>query len=149
MTLVMSRLTPFELYSRLYGENFKSTLPEAAQVFFNNSIADGSINGFNLFMIENSYGVNVLLPMLGMVFGLTLIIQAVFYLSAVFFLGISRMNAFKLSFRDRMGLALFSSTLPVLAASLFGLFLPTVHVILFYFAVIFIIFQRNGLYNEQ
>ena len=125
----MARLEPFELYSRLYGENYSSALP-----------AD-----FNMLMLESGYGRNTLLPLLGMALGLVLIIQTAFYLCAVFFLGLSRMNLAPLSFRSRLGLALFSSTLPVLASALFGLFLPTVHVIVFYFMVMFFVFQRSKL----
>jgi maltodextrin utilization protein YvdJ len=96
-------------------------------------------------MFRTGYGRNVLLPVLGMLSGLVLVIQTVFFLCAAFFLGLSRMNSSPLSFHDRFGLAVFSSTLPALASSLFGLFLPTVHVIVFYFIVIFIIFQRSAL----
>jgi hypothetical protein len=58
------------------------------------------------------------------------------------------MNAAPLSFHDRLGLAIFSSTLPVLAATLFGLFLPTVHIIVFYFIVMFYTFQRSNRYTS-
>ena len=128
--LAMVRLSPFELYSRLYGENF----------FYE------SDNSFNALMLESGYGRNILLPLLGISFGLVLIIQTVFYLCAVFFLRLSRMNLTPLSFRSLIGLALFSSTLPVLAASLFGLFLPALHILICYFLVMFFIFQRSNLY---
>ena len=145
--LIIARLTPFEFYNRLYGENFISALPQVAGAFFSKGevIDQSVIDGFNTFMFENGYGRDVLLPLLGMIFGIILIIQAVFYLCAAFFIGLSRMNASPLSLRVRLGLALFSSTLPVLAASLFGLFLPTVHIIVFYFIIIFFIFQRSAL----
>ena len=147
VTLSMARLAPFELYSRLYGENFVSALPEGGRVFFTDGTAidQSAVAGFNLFMFENGYGRNVLMPLLGIAFGLTLIIQAVFYLCTVFFLGLSRMHSSPLSFRDRTGLALYSSTLPVLAAALFGLYLPTVHIIVYYFIIIFLVFQRSKL----
>jgi hypothetical protein len=145
VTLIMTRLEPYQLYGRLYGENFLSALPEQARGIFAESQNGEAVNVFNVFMIENGYGRNTLLPLLGLMFGLVLIIQAVFYLAAAFCLGLSRLNASALSFRDRVGLAVFSSTLPVLAASLFALFLPTVHFIVFYFIVIFIIFQRSKL----
>jgi hypothetical protein len=147
VTLSVARLSPFELYSRLYGENFMSALPESARAPFSegNVIAQADIHNFNLFMFRTGYGRSVLLPVLGMLFGLVLVIQAVFFLCAVFFLGLSRMNSSPLSFRDRFGLAVFSSTLPALACSLFGLFLPTVHIIVFYFIIIFFIFQRSAL----
>ena len=145
--LSIARLTPFELYSRLYGENFISALPESERALFSqeNEISQTDIVNFNLFLYEAGYGKNVLLPVLGMLFGLVLVIQAVFFLYAAFFLGLSRMNSSPLSFRGRIGLAVFSSTLPALASSLFGLFLPTVHIIVFYFSIIFFVFQRSAL----
>ena len=147
VTLSVARLAPFELYSRLYGENFMSALPESERASFSqvNAIDQADIDNFNLFLFQIGYGRNVLLPVLGMLFGLVLVIQTVFFLCAAFFLGLSRMNSSPLSFRDRFGLAVFSSTLPVLASSLFGLFLPTVHIIIFYFIIIFFIFQRSAL----
>jgi hypothetical protein len=131
VTLAMARLTPFELYSRLYGGNFINALPESARAALGDSPAmdPAAVENFNALMLENGYGGNVLLPLLGMALGLTAIIQAVFYLCAVFCLGLSRLNAEPLSFRERLGLAVFSSTLPAPAAAVFGLFLPTVHII--------------------
>ena len=125
----IASLEPYELYSRLYSYDFTQEVPAE----------------FNLIMHESGFSMNVMLPLLGMSLGLVLIIQAIFYLLAVFFLGLSRMNLAPLSFCSRLGLALYSSTLPVLAASLFGLYLPTVHIIIFYFMVIFFIFQRSRL----
>ena len=150
VTLSVARLAPFELYSRLYGENFMSTLPESGRILFSegNAVDQAGIDNFNLFMFETGYGRNVLLPVLGMLYGLVLVIQAVFFLCAAFFLGLSRMNSSPLSFHDRFGLAVFSSTLPALASSLFGLFLPTVHIIVFYFVIIFFVFQRSALCTE-
>ena len=98
-----------------------------------------------MFMLESGYGKNVLLPFLGMGFTLIVVIQAVFYLCAAFFVGISRNNLAPLSFRDRLGLALYSSTLPVPMAAIFGLYMPTVHIIVFCFMVMFLIFQRSKL----
>jgi hypothetical protein len=147
VTFVMARLTPFELCSRLYGGRFIDALPETARAAFtetNENEQDRVIEDFNMIMLESGYGRDVLLPLLGMAFGLLLIIQAAFYFSSVFFLGISRLNLPGLSFSDRFGLALFSSTLPAPAASLFGLYLPAVHILIFYFMVIFFIFQRSG-----
>jgi hypothetical protein len=138
----MARLSPFDLYNRVYGENVIETIKGS-------SVADqAAIEEFNLLMLENGYGRNTLLPLLGIGFGLTLIIQTAFYLCTVFFLGLSRMNTAPLSFHDRLGLAVFSSTLPVLAATLFGLVLPTVHIIIFYFVVMFFIFQRSNRYTS-
>ena len=127
----ISRLPPFELYSRLYGEGFVESSPVE----------------FNMLMYEGGFSTNVMLPLLFMALGLVIVIQTVFYLFAVFFLGLSRMNMAYLSFRSRFGLTLYSSTLPVLAASLFGLYLPTVHILICYFLVMFFIFQRSKLYT--
>ena len=140
VTLIIARLSPFELYGRLYGED------AVEGVIANNEADQAAIGKFNLQMTENGYGRNVLMPLVGMCFGLTLIIQAVFYLLAAFFLKLSRINAAPLSFHDRFGLAVLSSTLPVIAACLFGLVIPTVHIIIFYLMVIFFIFQRSNLF---
>jgi len=137
VTLIMARLSPFELYGRLYGEN-------AAGEITGNPQAQVSAEEFNKRMFENGYGRNILLPLLGISFVFTLIIQVVFFLCAVFFIGLSRMNVSPISFHNRLGLAVFSSTLPVLAAAIFGLVLPAVHIIVFYLIVIFFIFQRSS-----
>jgi hypothetical protein len=141
ITLIIARLSPFELYGRLYGEN------AAEKVMASNEADQAEIDKFNIQMTENGYGRNILLPIIGMCFGLTLIIQAIFFLCAVFFLKLSRINTASLSFHDMWGLAVFSSTLPVIAAVLFGFVIPTVHIIIFYLIVIFFIFQRSNLYS--
>jgi len=147
VTFAMARLSPFELCSRLYGGRFMDALPESARAAFE-EINEGEqarvVNDFNMIMLESGYGRDVLLPFLCVTFGLIIVIQAAFYLLSVFFLGMSRLNLPYLSFGDRMGLALFSSTLPAPAASLFGLYLPAVHILIFYFLVIFFIFQRSS-----
>ena len=117
----ISRLPPEELFNRMQTE------PSAEM-----------LNSF-----EQGYFGYVLLPVLGIAFGIILIIQTVFYLSIVFFQKIARLNSSPLAFKERLGLALYSSTLPVLAAAIFGLFLPTVHILIFYFIVMFFVFQRN------
>jgi len=151
VTFAMARLSPFELCSRLYGSRFIDALPESspeisADAFteINEEEQSRVVNDFNMIMLESGYGRNVLLPFLCITFGLLIVIQAAFYLLSVFFLGMSRLNLPYLSFGDRMGLALFSSTLPAPAASLFGLYLPAVHILIFYFMVIFFIFQRSN-----
>jgi hypothetical protein len=147
VTFAMARLTPFELCSRLYGGRFIDALPESARAAFgeiNEGNQDRVVNDFNMIMLESGYGRDVLLPFLCLTFGLLIVIQAAFYLLSVFFLGMSRLNLPYLSFGDRMGLALFSSTLCAPAASLFGLYLPAVHILIFYFMVIFFIFQRSN-----
>jgi hypothetical protein len=147
VTFAMARLSPFELCGRLYGARFIDALPESERAAFekiNEGNQDRVINDFNMIMLESGYGRDVLLPFLCLTFGVLIVIQAAFYLLSVFFLGISRLNLPYLSFGDRMGLALFSSTLPAPAAGVFGLYLPAVHILIFYFMVIFFIFQRSN-----
>jgi hypothetical protein len=150
VTFAMARLSPFELCSRLYGGRFIDALPESAREAFediNEGNQDRVVNDFNMIMLESGYGRDILLPFLCMTFGLLIVIQAAFYLLSVFFLGISRLNLPYLSFGDRLGLALFSSTLPAPAAGIFGLYLPTVHILIFYFMLILFIFQRSKKYQ--
>ena len=136
VTFNIARADPFEFYSRLYGETFELDTGEAGD--------------FNLAMIESGYGRNMLLPMLGMSLFIIMIILAVFYFCAAFFLGIARMNVFSMDFRSRFSLALFSSTLPVLVSAILGFLLPAVHIIVFCLAVILITFQRsNSLRNAE
>ena len=142
----MARIAPHELYTRLLGVNLGGLSEilsgESGEITLE---SPESIDDFNNYMIASNYGTKVLLPLLGISLGLLLIIQAAFFLSAAFFLGLSRMNSAPLTFRERFGLSIYSSTLPVIAATLMGLALPTVHIIVFYFIVIFIIFQRSRL----
>jgi hypothetical protein len=146
ITLTIARLEPYELFSRLYGENFDAfvaSFTEAGASGGSASIIER--DDFNLFMIESGYGANTLMPLLAMAFGIVLVLQVVFYLFIASFLGLSRMNMAPISFRDRMGLVIFSSTLPVFATALFGLFIPGVHIIVVYFVVMFLAFQRSKL----
>ncbi|MDR2079385.1 MAG: hypothetical protein LBP74_06680 [Treponema sp.] len=155
--LAIAQIEPHQAFSRLYGENFLtvnsegnlSLNPGAERV---NSFSDTdsavfpaefSADDFNMLMLQNGYGRRIMLPLLAMAFGLVLILQAAFYGSASFCIGLQRMVSVNLSARDRLGLLLFSSTLPVFLAALFGVWLPTVHILLFYFAVIIIGFQRS------
>jgi len=137
VVFAIARLSPFRLFGRLYGADFLSAMPEFALL--------GDPGAFDAFMAENDYGRNVLLPILGMTFLATLAIQAVFCAAAVFLLGISRMNLSPLSPRGRAGLVLYSSTLPVLLSAVLGMFLPAVHIIVCYLAVIMLVFQRSSL----
>jgi hypothetical protein len=153
VTFQIARIPPEEFFNRLFSGSSEQGanelfLPQNNDQELANNDQEAVNNEFShsSFLIPHSnYGRDMLNPMLGFMFLLTLIIQAVFYLCAVFFLGISRTNVTPLSFRDRMGLVLFSSTLPVLVCSLFGLFLPTVHILIFYFIIIFVIFHRSKL----
>jgi hypothetical protein len=148
VTLSISRLEPYQLFSRLYGENFRTFLIPELMASGSDAADTASLideNDFNLFMIEAGYGANTLLPLLALAFIVVLVLHTVFYLLIAFFLGLSRMNMAPLSFGDRMGLAAYSSTLPALVCSLFGLFIPGVHIIVFYFIVMFLAFQRSKL----
>jgi hypothetical protein len=126
----VSRLNPYALYSRLYGDSF---------------VIPGSVEDFNLLMYQNAYGRRIVLPILVMGFALVLIIQLVFYVLAALCLGLQRLSLSYLSFKERLGLLLFSSTGAAGLAALFGLWLPTVHIIVFYLAVIAIGFRRSKL----
>ena len=141
ITFAVARLSPHELFGRLLGGDFMYDMPELAGAQTTEGHGDAAYR-FNEFMLENDFA---LFPILAATFGLILIIQAAFYLSTVFFLRVSRMNVAPISFGDRMGLAIYSSTLPALLATSFGMFLPTVHIIIYYFAIIFIVFQRSSL----
>jgi len=144
VTFIMARLSPFELYGRLYGENAAEAI-NGTPLNGRAAIDDEKVNPP---LSRDEYGRYILLPLLGVSFGITLIIQAAFYLLAVFFLKLSRMNTFPLSFHDRFALAVLSSTLPALVSAALGLVLPTVHFIVFFLIVIYFIFVRSGLYSS-
>jgi len=148
----ITRLDPNELYNRLYSDNSNFMFGEQKaenreQLTENNEVSNYPLptSGFQLSIFGQNYGRDILLPILAFLLGVMIIIQTVFYLLTVFLLGVSRMNFASLSFKERFGLSVFSSTLPVIAASLFGLFLPTVHIIIYYFLIIFFVFQRSKL----
>lgn len=124
----VSQLKPYSLYSRLYGDSF---------------VIPGSVEDFNLLMYQNAYGRRIVLPILVMAFVLVLILQLVFYALAALCLGLQRLSLPYLSFRDRLGLLLFSSTGAACFAVLFGLWLPAVHIVVFYLAVSVIGFRRS------
>jgi hypothetical protein len=128
----VSRLKPYALYSRLYGNGF--ALPDGI-----------GIEDFNILMYQNAYGRRIILPLLVMAFVLVVILQFVFYLLAALGLGLQRLSLSYLSFRERLGLLLFSSTGAALLAAVFGMLLPTVHIVVYYLAVIAIGFKRSTL----
>jgi hypothetical protein len=147
----LSRLEPSELYSRLYGEEFPRMLetypPPGEDTAAPDFSGDGGVlENFNLLMFQNNWGRRVMLPLLTMAFFLTLILQAAFYPLAALCLGLHRMNRSLLSFRRRLGILVFSSTLPAALAAVFGIWLPTVHILVFYLAVIILSFKRSGHY---
>jgi hypothetical protein len=129
-----ARLSPYELYSRLYSDSLAALMS-----------GEVSVEDFNLLMYQSAYGKNILLPVLIAAFVLVLILQTAFYVLAALCMGLQRMTLSPLAFKDRLGLLLFSSTLAVIPAVLFGLYLPTVHILVFYLAVIVIGFRRSAL----
>jgi hypothetical protein len=126
----VSRLKPYALYSRIYGGGL---------------VLPGSIEDFNILMYQNAYGRKIVLPILVIAFVLVLILQLVFYVLAALCLRLQRLSFSYLSFRERLGLLLFSSTGAAGFAALLGLWLPTVHIIVFYLAVIILGFRRSSL----
>jgi hypothetical protein len=149
----IARLEPWEFYSRLYGAGFAALLdkngfspPEAASPSAAESVSgvpSGGEDAFNGVMYVGGYGRWVMLPML------VLILQLVFYLLAAFFLGLSRMTSSALPYRDRFGIFVLSSTLPAAGSAIRGLWLPTVHLVVFYFAEIILAFAISRTYNEE
>jgi hypothetical protein len=128
----IARLPPYELFSRFHGDTIAGLIP-------------GGAEDFNLLMYQNAYGRNILLPVLAGAFVLVLVLQIGFYTLSALGVGLQRMTLSYLSFRNRLALLLFSSTPAALLASLFGLWLPTVHIVVFYLAVIIISFRRSAL----
>jgi hypothetical protein len=161
----IGRLSPWDFYSRLYGAGFTAALDAAGFSLPPEGVADPvslgepdsppgpagetAVRNFNGAMHGNGYGRRVVLPMLAFAFMLVLIIQLVFYLLAAVFLGLSRMNSSALSFRDRFGILVLSSTLPAAASALLGLWLPTVHLVVFYFAEIILVFAVSHVCDES
>jgi hypothetical protein len=145
----IARLEPWDFYSRLYGSQFTdmlpaplSALPSAAPATEPADLgADGvTVVDFNGAMYVEGYGRRVMLPMLAFTFALIVILQLVFYGCAAFFMGLSRMTGSVPPYRDRFALLIFSSTLPAAASALLGLWLPTVHLVVFYLAEIILAF---------
>jgi hypothetical protein len=164
----IGRLPPWEFYSRLYGVGFAAALeqsgfslsgaaPLAAGASGEAAVSGAASGGdvpageeaFNGALYSGGYGRRVMLPMLAFAFMLVLIIQLVFYLLAAVFLGLSRMNSTALSFRDRFGILVLSSTLPAAGSAILGLWLPTVHLVVFYFAEIILAFAVSRTWDED
>jgi hypothetical protein len=147
LMLNIARLSPYEVYTRLYGEQFSLLLEEELQIALPDNPEDldeALKEDFNQYMYQSGYTKTIMLPLTGMVFILLLIIQAVFYTLAAFFMGLQRMTQDFMSFSCRLSFLVFSSTFPVFLAAIFGLWMPTVHIIVFYLAVIIISFQRSA-----
>jgi hypothetical protein len=164
----IARLPPWEFYSRLYGVGFTAALeqsgfslpgiaPLGADASGGTAVSGPAAGGdvpageeaFNAAIYSGGYGRRVMLPMLSFAFMLVLIIQLVFYLLAAVFLGLSRINSTALSFRDRFGILVLSSTLPAIGSAILGLWLPTVHLVVFYFAEIILAFAVSRTYDEE
>jgi maltodextrin utilization protein YvdJ len=146
----LARLEPWELYSRLYGSAFAGMLPAEFAAAGNGSPAGQElIDDFNLTFYHEGYGVRVLLPVLALAFALILILQTIFYLCGAFCLGLTQMNFSPMGFRNRLGVFIMASTIPAIAAALFGLWLPAVHIIVFYLAVIPLVFALIRRYNRD
>jgi hypothetical protein len=147
----IARLEPWEFFSRLYGEQFTEMLPAELNAPAELSAApeDAPALAFNEALYGEGYGRQVMLPMLGFAFMLILVLQLVFYVCAAFFLGLSRLNSSPLSWRDRFGVLVFSSTLPAAAAALLGLWLPTVHLVVFYLAEVILASALSRGYEQE
>jgi hypothetical protein len=146
----LARLDPWELYSRLYGSAFAGMLPEEfAAAGSGTSAGQELIEDFNLTLYHGGYGARVLLPILALAFALILILQTIFYLCGAFCLGLTQMTFSPMSFRNRLGVFIMASTIPAVASALFGLWLPAVHIIVFYLAVIPLVFALIRRYNAE
>ncbi|MDR2052617.1 MAG: hypothetical protein LBP80_04305 [Treponema sp.] len=162
----IARLEPWEFYSRLYGGGFAAaldksgfSLPAAASLSAGEAaggenvsgipVDEETVLGFNGAMYAGGYGRQVMLPMLAFSLMLVLILQLVFYFLAAFFLGLARMTSSALPYRDRFGIFVLSSTLPAIGSAIVGLWLPTVHFVVFYFAEIILAFAVSRAYEEE
>ncbi|MDR2477563.1 MAG: hypothetical protein LBD18_07250, partial [Treponema sp.] len=125
-----ARLSPWELFSRLQGERFVES-------------AGLRTEEFNAAMYGNGYGRRVLIPLLLISLGVIVILQAVFYLSAAGLLGLQRITRSRLSFRERISLFIMGSTLPAAFSLIIGIWLPAVHLIVFYLAAILLVFKGS------
>jgi hypothetical protein len=157
----IARLDPWEMYSRLYGSAFAEMLSAelnapaefGAPAELNapaefGGAGESAARDFNAALYAEGYGRRVMLPMLAFVFALVLILQTVFYGLAAFFLGLARMTGTPLPWRDRFGILIFSSTLPAAAAALLGLWLPTVHLVVFYLGETILAFSLSRAGDE-
>jgi pullulanase len=135
----IARLDPYTLFSRLYGGDFSEITADAL-----------TSEDFNQLAYTSHYGKTVILPLLGAVFLLLLILQIVFYLGAAFFLGLRRaLDSSDFSFRERAGVFIMASTLPSIGSAFFGLWMPTVHIIVFYLTVILLGFTFSSCEKKE
>jgi hypothetical protein len=149
----IARLSPYQVFSSLYAENFVPSLSEDLRsrieantdsdgLTIDETIHEQIVGDFNTAMLQNDFG-KISAALMGMGFFLVIVLQIAFYLTAAFCMGLQRPIIAPLAFRSRVGILAFSSTLPVFAASLMGLWMPTLHILVFYFAVLLIGFRRN------
>jgi hypothetical protein len=131
--LAIVRLSPWELYSRLYGEQFAGMVSAELGTPVDLTAPD-LIDSFNTALYGSGYGASVLLPILFVSFALVVVLQLVYYLLASVCLGLHLFNSEQIRFRERVGVFVMSSTLPVLGAAIIGLWLPTLHIVVFYLA---------------
>ncbi|MDR0554928.1 MAG: hypothetical protein LBG76_09050 [Treponema sp.] len=122
----VARLSPWDVFSRLNADMLPQEIGAEA---------------FNAGFYQSGYASRALLPLLAGMYVILLVLQAAFYLLAALFAGFNRWNYSYLRFRDRLGVFIFSSTIPVAACAVFGFFLPTVHLIVFYLAEILLGFS--------
>ncbi|MDR2608628.1 MAG: hypothetical protein LBC57_09575 [Treponema sp.] len=127
----LARSSPWEMFQRLTRE-VPGGITEA---------------DFNEGMYLAGYGGRVLLPLLFLVFLVLLVLQAVFFGLGAVFLGLNRWNSQQFSFRDRFGIFVMSSTIPVILAALFGFFIPVLHIVVFYLAEILLAFHISNRYD--
>ncbi|MDR1216634.1 MAG: hypothetical protein LBK25_08130 [Treponema sp.] len=147
----IARLSPYQIFSSLYAENFVPSLSDDLRLRIEaNTDSDGLtidetiheqiVEDFNTAMLD--FG-KISTALMGMGFFLVIVLQIAFYLTVAFCMGLQRPLIAPLAFRSRVGILAFSSTLPVFAASLMGLWMPILHILVFYFAVLLIGFRRN------
>jgi hypothetical protein len=152
----VSRVSPWDFYSRLAGDNFTGLIEKSLGAESGENSAapqygagEDIINSFNSSMLRLGYGRDILLPALALLYVILLITQAVFYLLAALFLKLHRMLSSPLRFKERIGIFIMSSTVTVICAALFGLFLPVVHIIVFYLAETALGFYISKKYDTE
>jgi hypothetical protein len=144
----IARLAPWDFYSRLYGEQFAEIASAELGKTIDPALADGElIADFNAALYGAGFG--AMLPsVLLLAFILVLVLQLVFYALAAVFMGLHRMNSTRFSFRERLSIFIMSSTLPVFGAALLGIFVPALHIVVFYFAEIITGFALSRAYDK-
>lgn len=144
----IARLAPWDFYSRLYGEQFAEIVGVELGQTINPTLADSAlIDEFNAALYRAGFG-SMLPSVLLLAFILVLVLQLVFYALAAVFMGLHRMNSTHFSFRERLSIFIMSSTLPVFGSALLGLFVPALHIVVFYFAEILIGFALSRAYDK-